>query len=687
MLDVQPETPARTAPVSESTAQRPPVKPWVIAATVVGVGVILSILTIPSGFQRVTAPTAPPVTTTTTTTIPRPGASLPAYLPATGTWLGLLKPDTPPESLTGTFPFLEPALDVMPDGSLLTITDDAYVRVTPDGGHTPLPIPAPAALLDVALSPNGRLLATVGLAGRPTIWDLETGASTQLDEVPYRVAPDVASLHWSPDSMSLGLGQPEGPYYVWSVEGPLLQGPTPGRLIAVSRLRSAGEDEEGLRIDGGFHILPRAAISDIGRGAFSPDGQYLAIDATIVDEGSGIWLLSLSGPGRQLLAPPGSPFTWSGDGTALYWADETGTYAHPVGPESTEALISESAAEPGDRLRVYDPALVPTSTLLVDTGTLFELRDSVLFRRDPDGLHLIDPADAGTTTSIQAAFSLNPATPLLRTASFGLPNVDVLLLDTTGTTETTLGSLPTGAKMVTTIVNDPDLGVLLETDSREILRAGPAELTTVLSGSSLGVVGTVPFAVSQTSSSILTVPSDGEDPEVLIDASDLPGVRGLLAAAGARSDLLTLVQQQIGVAAVFWIPGDSELLRDIVLPNAPMPNTTPFSLIYTSLEGFQIISGRIVPANDSQTFAVEMHTPDGVLTLIMAVPGLGQSTCYGIVACLTGSVDGRVLSFSPDGSWLLVDREGVLWAISTRGRGNLLIDIAAPDQIAWIPSR
>ncbi|HDK45261.1 MAG TPA: hypothetical protein ENG94_03155, partial [Actinobacteria bacterium] len=70
------------------------------------------------------------------------------------------------------------------------------------------------------------------------------------------------------------------------MEGPLLQGPTPGRLIAVSRLRSAGEDEEGLRIDGGFHILPRAAISDIGRGAFSPDGQYLAIDATIVDEGS-----------------------------------------------------------------------------------------------------------------------------------------------------------------------------------------------------------------------------------------------------------------------------------------------------------------------------------------------------------------------------------------------------------------
>ncbi|NOY55131.1 MAG: WD40 repeat domain-containing protein [Actinobacteria bacterium] len=678
--------PPSMAPLPESTEQRPSIKPWVVAATVVGLGVVLSILTIPSGFQRVTAPTAPPVITTTTTTIPRPGADRPAYEPAAGTWLGLLKPDTPPETLTGTFPFLEPAFDVLPDGSLLTVTDEAYVRVTPDGGHTPLPIPVPADLLDAALSPNGRLLATVDLDGHPTVWDLETGASLELDRVSYPSPPRAASLHWSADSMALGLGLSEQSYYVWSVEGPLLQGPTAGRLIAVSRLAAVGEDEEGLRINGGFHILPRTAISDIRIGVLSPDAKYLAVDATITGEGSGIWLLNLMEPIPHLLAPANSPFTWSGDGTALYWADETGTYAHPVGPRFTETLISDTAAEPGDRLRVYDPALVPTSTPLVDTGPLFELRDSVLFRRDPDGLHLIDPADTGTTTSIQAAFSVDPATPLLRTAAFGLDTVDVLLLDTTGTTERTLGSLPAGAATVTAIVNNADLGVLLETDNREILRAGPAGLTTVLSGSSLGVVGTVPFAVSQTSSSILTVPPEGEDPEVLIHASDLPGVRGLLAAVGVRSDLLVLVQQQIGVPAVLWIPGDSELLRDIVLPNAPMSNATPFSLIYTNPQDLQITSGRIVPADDAQTFAVEMHSPDGALTLIMADPGMGLSTCSGIVACVTDAFDGTVLGFSPDGSWLLANIAGRLEAISTRGRGRVVIDIAAPDQVAWIPS-
>ncbi|NIA25263.1 MAG: hypothetical protein GWP04_06805 [Gammaproteobacteria bacterium] len=647
---------------------------------------ILSILTIPSGFQRVTAPTAPPVITTTTTTIPRPGAGRPAYEPVAGTWLGLLKPDTPPETLTGTFPFLEPAMDVMPDGSLLTVTGEAYVRVTPDGGHTPLPTPAPADLLDVALSPDGRLLATVDLAGHPTVWDLETGASLELDRVSYPSPPRAASLHWSADSMALGLGLSEQSYYVWSVEGPLLQGPTAGRLIAVSRLAAVGEDDEGLRINGGFHILPRTAISDIRIGVFSPDAKYLAVDATITDEGSGIWLLNLTEPIHQLLAPTNSPFTWSGDGTALYWADETGTYAHPVGPRFTETLISDTAAEPGDRLRVYDPALVPTPTLLIDAGTLFELRDFVMFRRDPDGLHLIDPLDTGTTTSIQAAFSVNPMAPLLRTASFGLSNVDVLLLDTTGRTVGTLGSLPTEAAMVTRIINDPVLGVLLETDSREILRAGPTGLTTVLSGSSLGVVGSVPFAISQALSSILTVPPEGEDPEVLIDASNLAGTRRLLAAVGVRSDLLVLVQQQIGVPAVFWIPGDSELLRDIVLPNAPISNATPFSLIYTNPEDLQITSGRIIPANDAHTFAVEMHSPDGVLTLIMATPGMGQLTCGGFVACVTASVEGTVLGFSPDGSWLLVNDAGRLEAISTRGRGRIPIDIAAPDQIAWIPS-
>src|SRR5665811_1625637 len=267
-----------------------------------------------------------------------------------------------------------------------------------------------------------------------------------------------------------------------------------------------------------------------------------------------------------------------------------------------------------DRLRVYDPSLVPTPTMLVDAGKLFELRDSVLFRRDPDGLHLIDPPDAGTTTSIHGAFSLNPAAPLLRTVLFDplLSSVDVLLLDTTGATQGTLGSTDAGA--ITAVLNDPVLGVLLETDQAEILRAGPEGLTSVLSGTSLSVVGTVPFAVSDFSA-IVTIPAEGAGSQILIEVSDLPGARRILAAVGVRSELLVLAEEQVGGPAVYWIPGDSELMGDIVLPNSPISNATPFSLIYTPPENPQVTSGRIVGAGDDQTFAVEMDSPDGPLTL------------------------------------------------------------------------
>src|SRR5680860_870310 len=204
-LRERPDEQARSTSLPEPPTPGRSIKPWMVAAAVFGVGLFLSILTIPSGFQHVTTPTPPPVTTTTTTTIPRPGATRPPYEPAAGTWIGLLRPDTPPITVTGTLPFLEPALDVLPDGSLLTVTDDAYVRVTPDGGHTPLPIPGPADLLDIALSPNGRLLATVDLAGRPTVWDLTTGNGLPLDEVSYRLPPDSGSLHWAPNSARLSL--------------------------------------------------------------------------------------------------------------------------------------------------------------------------------------------------------------------------------------------------------------------------------------------------------------------------------------------------------------------------------------------------------------------------------------------------------------------------------------------------
>jgi WD40 repeat protein len=684
------ETP-RDTPQPEPTPWRLEVKPWMVATTVVAIGLVLSILTVPSGFQHVTTPTPPPITTTTTTTIPRPGANRPAYQIPTGTWVGLIRAETPPETLTGSFPFLAPAQDVLFDGSLLLRSSDAYVRMTPTGVQPDLPIGAPTDLMDVEVAPNGRLLATVDATGQMTVWDLTTNEPTSLEPISFGDPFTEGQLYWSPDSSAVGLDINGQRYRVWSADGPLTISRFAGaRLVALGNVAAAVASDEDLRIeyfDG--TLIARPEYSEVGAAAFDPSGRYLAVDATVTEEGSGVWLIDLADLSRELVAPSGSAFAWSGDGSALYFTDETGTFAYPIGSQYSVTQVSSRPLKTGDHLRVYDPALVPVPTFLVHTGNLFELRDSKLQRRAAGGLtEEIEPLLDRTTTSILSALpsapgalAIDPATPLLRTADTGTGS-NVSLLDTTGKVEHLLGTLPSGS--VTSVLDAPNLGIFVGTDQGEVFEAAPnQELTHVFDGRSLGMIGAVPFAVSGTS--IVELPAESETPAALIDVADLTGSTEILDAVGIRFDLLVLTRTRVGTPALYWIPGDSELLGDAVFPSAPLPNLTPFSLVYTPLDSGLIDTGRLIAAGDGQTFALELTSPDGVTTILMADPGPGQTTCGGVVVCTIGSVEGRALGFSPDGAWLLVDSGGAYFAISTRARGSVRIDETAPDQITWIP--
>jgi hypothetical protein len=681
------------SPLSEPVEDGPPwrPRPWMIAGTVVVVGLVLSILTVPSGFQQVTTPTPPEIKVTTTTTLPS-GPQLPTYPLPRGTWLGLVRADAPPKTLTGSFPFLEPADDVMYDGSLLLHTGDSYVRVTPDGVHSDLPIGSPSQLIDVELSPNGRLLATVDVRGSVTVRDLTTSQSTEFEAIGDADPLLDGHLFWAPNSQILGLDVSGDHCYEWYVDGTLFAGPLPGRLVAVGSLQVAIAGDEGLELtrtvsaqDGTASELGRtiATLSDIQAGVFDPTGRYLAIDAAMAGQGSGVWVIALGDPRQALVAPSGSSFTWSGDGSALYWNDATGTYAYPVSSSYRVTSVSSQELHPGDHLRVYDPALVPAPTFLVRSGDLFELRNGQISQRFASGPTPLDPPSGGTTISITDARPLDPDLPLLRTAQYENDGTAALLLNTTGFIEDLAGDLPFGAGPVTAVLDAPDVGTFLATDQGEILRAGPDRtLETVMEGRSPGIIGTVPFAVTDTS--IERLPREGEAPETLFDVSGLAGASRLIDAIGVRSEMVVLARTLVDTAAVYWIPGDSELFGTEILPNSPLVNTTPFSLVYTPTNTRTFETGWIVSAEDGQTFAVALRYSDGIETMLMSDPAPGQATC-GAVVCQLGALTGTPLGFSPDGSWLLADTGGSYLAVSTRGRGYVFFDEAAPDGVVWIP--
>lgn len=684
----QPELPSESpVPLEPGAPWRP--KPWMIAGTVVAVGLVLSILTVPSGFQQVTPPIPPPTISTTTTTFPDPDASLPTYPMPRGTWLGLIGPGSPPRTLTGTFPFLKPADDVLYDGSLLVHDPDAYIRITPDGLSTNLPTGSPAQYVDAMLAPNGRQLATVDTHGLVVVWDLISGQSTELETTGGADPLTDGHLYWSPSSTALGLDV-RGEYaYTWATDGTLLAGPLPGRLVAVGSSRLAIIEDDGLRLKdpsgelaNSFGPLYPTVFSAIQAGAFDPTGRYLAVDATNGQE-SGVWVIDLTDPNQELVAPSGSSFVWSGDGSALYWSDETGTYAYPVSSLYRVATVSGQGMEPGDHLRVYDPALVGAPSLLVRGGDLYELRDGKIVHRTVGGLDVIDPQTGGLTTSILDGTPLNPDLPLIRTVHYEGDGTLALQVSKTGQLETVIGDLGPDTA-VASMLNAPAIGVFLSTTDGEVLRAGAdLSLDPILEGTSPGIVGSVPFAA--TADSIERLPREGDAPETLLERTGLTGAGEILDAIGIRSEMIVLARSLVGVPSLYWVPGDSTLFGTAIVPNSPIPNATPFSLVYVPTSNRAFDTGWIIPSGDGQTFALALQYEDGMETVVMIDPNPGKLTCGGQVVCQAMDFEGTPLGFSPDGAWLLTATDQGYFAVSTKGRGIVRLDDAPPDQVAWIP--
>jgi hypothetical protein len=226
----------------------------------------------------------------------------------------------------------------------------------------------------------------------------------------------------------------------------------------------------------------------------------------------------------------------------------------------------------------------------------------------------------------------------------------------------------------------------LETDSGSILYGPQAErFTTVAVGSSLGLLGGTAFHVTPDGSALQTIPVGFETNTVLI-AEDFDAER-ILAVGTVRRALFVLVATTDGEVLVWQVPADSELLATPLFPQAP--SITSWGWVVYSSPG-PATGGAILTDPDTGTsgelLATRIDRPDGPITVVMAAPLTLESVCGANAggACVLTEVPGRPLGFSPDGNWLLVGDGDDYFAVSTVGRGSVVLPDVAPDEVAWV---
>jgi WD40 repeat protein len=697
---------------------------------VVGGIVFLSVLTGPSGLEpEDDIAVTPSSTAQTTTTVPAPGSSRALWGPPAGTWVGGFtfsssRPDTlyGPSMAAGLLD-IEPAtviVDSLPDGRLVGVASDTQRVVlissgVPDAAATisPLPWPGPQSTPPL-VSPDGTRLAMIDATGVPHVWAIGDESGVSLGDSTSTAVEAIASFSWSPDSTLLALNAFQGGYYLWDLDtNDVSRSPIPGRAIAISNTQVAVWGSNGLELrDLTGRVLrrwndlfPSELRTVLAEGAFDPLQRYLAVRGRVGPDGDrqdGLTVLSTIGTTRRLLTTePAQGIAWSGNGSGLYWLDSNGLQVWSADPQRAPAtLVGRGGDEVFGRLRVYDPAISPVPHSALVTSTLLELHpeEDGVYVRTTDGRAFIDVD--------QALISIIPAgiPGFFLSVGAGDAEQPVMLTDPNRAgAARNLGTLdsfqlPVGSRLTRAVALSPETGAdlsaseleatrwYLETDSGSILFGPEAGLfTTAAEGSSLSFLGETAFHVTPDGSAIQTIPT-GTGIDTVVAAADLDAER-ILAVGVVRRTMFVMVATADGEAQIWQVPADSELLATPLFP--PSPSITSWAWVVYTFPS-PATGGEILvepdPGTTGEVFAARINGPNGPVTVIMAAPLALESVCGASAggACELGTWSGSPLGFSPDGNWLLVGNGDEFVAVSTVGRGKVVLPDLAPNGVAWV---